>query len=165
MTDPTINYPRAASREEWLQARKALLDQEKELTRARDRLNSARRELPMVRIEEPYCFDAPTGPKSLRDLFEDRLQLVVYHFMWHWEKGQPLETPCKGCASFVDQLARGHLTTLHQRHTALAIVSRGPLAKLVPFWKRMGWKVPLYSSFHSTFNHHFGVTMDSSIAP
>jgi predicted dithiol-disulfide oxidoreductase (DUF899 family) len=94
MATSDINYPQAVSRAEWLQARLDLLNQEKELTRARDRLNTARRELPMVRITENYLFDSPDGPKSLLDLFAGRLQRIVYHFMWHWEKGQPLDTPC-----------------------------------------------------------------------
>lgn len=47
MTTSDISYPEAVSRPEWLQARLNLLNQEKELTRARDRLNTARRELPM----------------------------------------------------------------------------------------------------------------------
>lgn len=34
------------SREEWLEARKSLLQQEKELTRQRDRVNAARLALP-----------------------------------------------------------------------------------------------------------------------
>jgi predicted dithiol-disulfide oxidoreductase (DUF899 family) len=75
-----------------------LLDQEKEVTRARDLLNTARRELPMVHIKEKYIFDSPDGPKSLLDLFAGRLQLIVYHFMWHWEKGEPLDNPCPGCS-------------------------------------------------------------------
>jgi predicted dithiol-disulfide oxidoreductase (DUF899 family) len=164
MTNPDIDYPPTVSRAEWLKARVALLAQEKELTKARDRLNAARRELPMVHITKSYVFESTDGTKSLIDLFEGRHQLVVYHFMWHWEKGQPLDTPCKGCAGFADQLARGHLTTLHQRNTALALVTRAPMGKVVPFNARMGWKVPMYSSFGTHFNHDFGVTMDSSVA-
>jgi predicted dithiol-disulfide oxidoreductase (DUF899 family) len=41
------------SPEEWLAARKDLLVKEKEATRARDRVNSDWRRLPMVRIDEP----------------------------------------------------------------------------------------------------------------
>ena len=87
MATSDINYPQVVSRAEWLQARLNLLDQEKEITRARGRLNTARRELPMVSITGKYVFDSPDGPKSLLDLFAGRIQLIVYHFMWHWEKG------------------------------------------------------------------------------
>ena len=41
---------RIVSREEWVAARKALLAQEKEFTRLRDRLSTDRRALPWVRI-------------------------------------------------------------------------------------------------------------------
>jgi hypothetical protein len=42
-----MDDPRVVSRDEWLAARRQLLAQEKELTRRRDALNTARRELPM----------------------------------------------------------------------------------------------------------------------
>jgi predicted dithiol-disulfide oxidoreductase (DUF899 family) len=43
--------PEVVSYDDWLTARQHLLVREKELTRARDALNAARRRLPMVRIE------------------------------------------------------------------------------------------------------------------
>ncbi len=165
MTNPDINHPRAVSRAEWLKERVKLLAQEKEMTKARDRLNAARRELPMVRVDQQYTFEGPGGRVSLGDLFAGRPQLLVYHFMWHWENGQPLDEPCKGCSSWADQLARGHFTSLHQRNTSLVIITRGPLSKVTPFRARMGWKFPLYSSSGTRFNHDFGVTVDSTVAP
>jgi len=50
------NLPAVVSRDEWTAARNELLRKEKELTRARDRLNAERRRLPMVRIDKPYSF-------------------------------------------------------------------------------------------------------------
>ena len=44
-------FPEVVSRERWLEARLRLLAEEKNATRRRDALNSARRRLPMVRIE------------------------------------------------------------------------------------------------------------------
>lgn len=165
MTTTDINHPRVASREEWLKARLDLLAQEKELTRARDRINTARRDLPMVRIDEPYTFESPDGPKALLDLFDGRQQLIIYHFMWLWEKGEPLDEPCKGCSSFADQIARGHLTTLRSRQTNLVLVSRAPLTKITPFKRRMGWDIPWYSSAGTSFNREFGVTIDPAVPP
>jgi hypothetical protein len=95
-TETETNFPNVVSRTEWLKARLELLEKEKTLTRTRDQINTARRELPMVRVDENYVFDSTDGPKSLSDLFEGRLQLVVYHFMWHWENGQALDDPCPG---------------------------------------------------------------------
>ncbi|HTL68052.1 MAG TPA: DUF899 domain-containing protein [Lacunisphaera sp.] len=165
MSSSEINYPRAVTRGEWLEARRALLEREKALTRERDRLNTARRELPMVRVEQDYVFAGPDGPRPLRDLFAGRLQLIVYHFMWHWDKGQPLDTPCAGCSGWADQLSRGIFNGLHSRNTTLVLVSRAPLEKILPFKQRMGWTVPWYSSAGSSFNYDFNVTIDESIAP
>lgn len=165
MTATDIAYPRVATRAEWLQARRDLLAREKELTKARDRINTARRELPMVRLDADYRFEGPDGPVRLADLFAGRHQLIVYHFMWRWQDGQPLDEPCKGCASFADQIARGHLTTLRARHTAFVLVSRAPWAKIAPFQRRMGWRLPWFSSAGTSFNHDFGVTLDPAVAP
>lgn len=51
-----MNLPTVVSREEWLVARKELLAKEKAATRAKDALNTKRRELPMVRVEKDYVF-------------------------------------------------------------------------------------------------------------
>lgn len=156
MTTPKIEYPRVVTRGEWLEARKRLLVQEKELTQARDRLNADRRRLPMVLMEEPYVFHGPDGERSLLELFEGRLQLIVYHFMWLWADGVPLDRGCANCSGFVDELARGHLQHLHGRSTTLALISRAPIEKIVPFRERMGWSIPWYSSFGSRFNFDLG---------
>jgi predicted dithiol-disulfide oxidoreductase (DUF899 family) len=165
MTPTDITYPRSATRTEWLQARLALLEREKAHTRERDLINTARRDLPMVRVEQDYVFDSPDGPKTLTELFAGRRQLMVYHFMWHWEKGQALDEPCRGCAGWADQLSRGIFNGLQSRHTTLALVSRAPLAKILPFNQRMGWKLPWYSSGGNSFNFDFNVTIDASVAP
>ena len=69
------------SREDWLVARKALLANEKQVTRARDRLNAERLALPWVRVDKGYVFETRAGRKSLAELFEGRSQLMIYHFM------------------------------------------------------------------------------------
>lgn len=50
MSRTTLTLPEVVTREEWRAARVALLEREKELTRARDELNAERRRLPMVGI-------------------------------------------------------------------------------------------------------------------
>ncbi len=165
MKTTNIALPEVVSRAEWLVARQELLAKEKAATRARDTLNVERRRLPMVRIEKEYIFEGPNGKASLLDLFEGRLQLIIYHFMWLWEAGQPLDRGCPSCSAWADHIARGHLTQLHARGTSLALVSRAPMAKIAPFKARMGWIVPWYSSVGSDFNHDFQVTLDESVAP
>jgi predicted dithiol-disulfide oxidoreductase (DUF899 family) len=138
------------SREEWLPLRKELLSKEKELTRLRDRLNAQRRELPWVRVEKNYVFDAPGGKVSLTDLFAGHSQLVIYHFMFgpDWKEG------CPSC-SFTSDHIDGALAHLAARDVTMVMVSRAPLAKIEAFKKRMGWRFNWVSSYGSDFNPDF----------
>ena len=69
------------SRDEWLEARQALLKKEKEFTRQKDQLFAECRALPWIRVDKNYVFDTATGKQTLADLFGDKSQLVVTHFM------------------------------------------------------------------------------------
>jgi|SRR5579862_193812 len=69
---------RTGTREEWLTARRALLDAEKEHLRRGDELARRRRELPWVAIEKEYLFDTEQGTRTLPELFDGRSQLLVY---------------------------------------------------------------------------------------
>jgi predicted dithiol-disulfide oxidoreductase (DUF899 family) len=159
MTTNELPHPPIVSRQQWLSERKKLLAQEKELTKQYDRVNAERRRLPMVRVEKNYMFEAPGGELSLKDLFEGRRQLVIYHFMFDpsWEKG------CSGCTSYANAI--GDLGMLRDRDTTFAFVSRAPLAKLEAYRERHGWNIPWYSSLGSDFNYDFHVTNDEKIAP
>ena len=85
---------------DWLEARKALLAQEKALTRQLDALRAERQQLPWVKVDKLYIFDTPGGPKTLADLFAGRSQLLVQHFMFapDWDEG------CVGCSLGSDQI-------------------------------------------------------------
>ena len=154
-----MNLPDVVSRDEWLVARKALLAEEKEFTKRRDALNTRRRELPMVLVDKPYIFTGPEGSVSLADLFEGRLQLVVYHFMFQpeWDAG------CPNCTGFVDEI--GSLEYLHGTNTTFALVSRAPYEKLAAYRAERGWNFPWYSSSGSDFNYDYHVTLDESVLP
>ena len=67
-----MNHHQIVSADEWLAARKRHLTREKELTRLRDELSAGRRELPWMKVEKEYVFDAPEGDKTLAGLFEGR---------------------------------------------------------------------------------------------
>jgi len=56
-----VNLHKIVSKAEWLVARKDLLKLEKELTHLRDEISRHRRELPWVKVEKEYVFDAPEG--------------------------------------------------------------------------------------------------------
>jgi predicted dithiol-disulfide oxidoreductase (DUF899 family) len=152
-------HPPVASQAEWRVRRIQLLEREKEAARICDGVAAERRRLPMVRIEQDYVFEGPAGKRRLRDLFEGRPQLVVYHFMFDpaWEKG------CPGCTGYVDAL--GDLSMLAQRGTSFALVSRAPIAKLETYRKQRGWNRPWFSSYGSDFNYDFHVTLDEKIRP
>jgi predicted dithiol-disulfide oxidoreductase (DUF899 family) len=156
-----MSLPQIVSRDEWLAARKDLLAKEKELTRRRDALSVERRNLPMVQVDKEYVFEGPDGPASLLDLFDERLQLMIQHFMFDpgWEDG------CPGCTAGADEIARGLLDHLHIRDTSFALVSRAPLEKLERYKAKKGWDLRWYSSYGSDFNYDFGVTVDESVAP
>jgi|GEM_PF-2777953 len=50
-----MSLPDVVSREQWRQARRRLLAQEKELTRSHDALNASRRRLAMVKVDQEYA--------------------------------------------------------------------------------------------------------------
>jgi predicted dithiol-disulfide oxidoreductase (DUF899 family) len=148
--------PTIVSRAEWRKARNKLLVKEKAETRRRDALAAERRRLPMVRVDKDYIFTGSKGKLRLQDLFEGRRQLILYHFMFApGVEGWPT-AGCPGCSMVVDNV--GHLAHLHARDTSFVLVSRAPLAKIKAYQKRMGWKVPWFSSADSDFNADFGVT-------
>jgi len=141
------------SREQWLEARKAHLAREKELTHLRDQISRERRELPWVKVDKNYVFDTPSGKKSLADLFDGRSQLVVYHFMFGpgWKEG------CPNCSYLMDHVD-GMLPHLNARDVTFTAISRAPLAQIEEFKWRLGWKFPWASSNGNDFNYDYHVS-------
>ncbi len=143
----------SVSRDEWVSARKALLAKEKEFTRLRDELSRARRVLPWEKVEKDYIFDGPAGKESLADLFGDKSQLLLDHFMFgvDWEEG------CPNCSLMADHIDPA-VVHLNQRDVAFVAVSRAPLDKIAAFRKRMGWSFKWVSSSGTDFNADYGVS-------
>jgi predicted dithiol-disulfide oxidoreductase (DUF899 family) len=146
--------PPIVSRQEWETARAALLAEEKQLIRQKDRVSALRRRLPMVEITTDYQFDTGSGAESLLDLFAGRRQLIVQHFMFgaDWDAG------CQGCSMMADHI--GPLSHLYAKDTSLVLISRAPVDKLHAFRDRMGWDLPWVSSGATTFNEDFHTTVD-----
>ncbi len=144
---------KVVSREEWLEARKQFLAKEKEFTRLRDQLSQQRRDLPWVRVDKPYVFEGPNGNETLPELFGDRSQLIVYHFMFDpsWEAG------CKSCSFWADNFER-NVIHLKQRDVTLVAISRAPLSKIEAFKNRMGWTFKWVSSANGSFNYDYHVS-------
>ncbi|HTJ36994.1 MAG TPA: DUF899 domain-containing protein [Dactylosporangium sp.] len=151
--------PEIVSRNEWLAARRTLLEEEKEARRRLDRINADRRRLPMVKIDKPYRFQGPSGEASLADLFEGRPQLIVQHVMFDpsWDDA------CPSCSASIDEIAPALLRHLAARRTTFALVSRAPYDKIAGYKERRGWHVPWYSSFGDDFNFDFDVSFDESV--
>ena len=142
-----------STEEEWQEARDRLLPEEKEHTRRGDELARKRRELPWVPVEKEYVFDTEDGTRSLRDLFDGRSQLLIYHFMFgpSYEAGDPTNS------SMVDGFD-GLLPHLHARDLTMLLVSRAPLEKLLAYRRRMGWSIPWVSSAKTDFNFDLGAS-------
>jgi predicted dithiol-disulfide oxidoreductase (DUF899 family) len=142
-----------ATRDEWIAARKQLLIKEKEHTGARDELNRQRRELPWVRVEKEYVFDASTCKVTLAELFDGRSQLFVKHFMM----GPGATHQCVGCSLEVDHVD-GVLEHLRNQDVTYTAVARAPIEEIEAVRERMGWRFPWVSSYHSDFNYDFNVS-------
>lgn len=141
--------------DEWIDARKNLLEREKELTKLRDEVSRQRRALPWRKIDKPYTFHGPQGDETLGDLFDGRSQLIVYHFMFgpDWSEG------CKSCSYLADHYDPA-VVHLAARDVTLVTVSRAPLERLEAFRRRMGWGFKWVSSHGSDFNWDFHVSFE-----
>lgn len=153
MTTKNIENHKVVSRDEWLQARKQLLLKEKKLTRERDSLSAERRNLRWVKVEKEYIFDTPNGRVTLAELFGNKSQLAVYHFMFGpgWEQG------CPSCSMIADTFdgIRVHLAS---RDVSFVAISRATLSEIDVFKKRMGWSFKWISSFGTDFNYDYQVS-------
>jgi predicted dithiol-disulfide oxidoreductase (DUF899 family) len=150
-------HHRVVTPDEWLKARLELLAKEKEFTRLRDELSQHRRELPWERVEKQYVFEGTNSKETLAQLFENRSQLLVYHFMFapDWEAG------CRHCSWWMDNFER-NIEHLNHRDVTMVAISRAPLPKLEALKKRMGWTFKWLSAANSDFNHDYYVSFTSA---
>ena len=144
---------KVVSRQDWVQARRALLAREKEFTHAREEMAEKLRELPWEKVEKEYVFEGEHGKATLSDLFAGRSQLIVYHFMFgpEWTEG------CPGCSFTADHID-GPNQHLSHHDVTLMCVSHAPYSTLAAYKKRMSWHFPWVSSQDSDFNYDYGVS-------
>ena len=64
-----------------------------------------------------------TAKRVSLDLFEGRLQLIIYHFMWSVEGRQAAGRGLPELLGVCRSHRQSHLTHLHARGTSLALVS------------------------------------------
>ena len=139
--------------EQWIEARAAFLNREKQFTRARDELTRQLRELPWEAVEKDYVFNGPDGKETLAELFDGRSQLIVYHFMFgpDWDAG------CPHCSFWADNFDPV-IVHMNQRDVSMVAVSRAPYTRLAAYRKRMGWSFKWLSSAGTSFNFDYGVS-------
>jgi predicted dithiol-disulfide oxidoreductase (DUF899 family) len=154
MSESGLPLPREVSDDEWRRELRELRAEEKAVTRRLDALAARRRRLPMTPVDPGYRFLGEAGERTLCELFDDRRQLIVYHFMF----GADDDVGCPGCSWVTD--AMSHPAHLHARDVSFVLVSRAPLDKLLAYRDRMGWTFPWYSSAGTTFNDDMGATVD-----
>src|SRR3954452_964721 len=141
-----VRFPNESA--EYRRAREALLAEEIELRRHIERVAEQRRALaPGGEVKKNYAFAGEKGPLSFADLFGNKDTLVVYSYMF----GPQRERPCPMCTSLLSAWD-GDVPDIQQR-TALAIVARSPIARLVAFKRERGWHhLPLYSDISGEFS-------------
>jgi predicted dithiol-disulfide oxidoreductase (DUF899 family) len=145
--------PKTTTPVRWLTARRALLRDEKALTRLQDKVAARRRRLPWVKIGKDYALTSPKGRVNLADLFASRSQLIVQHFMLGpgWGEG------CKSCSFMMDHFVPT-VTHLAARDVSFAAISHAPIAEIQRFKQRMGWDVNWVSAHGTDFNQDFHVS-------
>jgi len=148
-----VKEHKVVSPKEWLFARKKFLVKEKKLTKLRDQLAKERRALPWEKVEQNYLFDGPEGKETLADLFGDKSQLVVWHFMLgkDWKEG------CEGCSFWADSF-NGNIVHMAAKDITMIAVSRAPMKKIEAYKKRMGWSFKWVSSQSNSFNVDYRVS-------
>jgi len=146
---------RTGTREELIAESKELRQRGHELNKQREELTAQRRALPRVKVEKTYMLDTEAGPKTLEELFDGRSQLIVYHMMF----GPTWKAACPGCTHLVDHFDPT-IPHLKARDVTLAVVSHAPIDKLAAYKRRMGWKVPVASSYEREFNDDFGASFN-----
>lgn len=135
--------PRIVTQEEWLAARRELLEQEKQHTRAGDALAAARRRLPMTPMDA-VTVAGPNGPVPLHEVFEGRRMLIVYHFMWN--NGASHDKQCEGCTHSQVAMNCAVRAYLAERDVTYAVFSSGRPDELAAYRDFMGWTMPWYST-------------------
>ena len=149
----SLKNHRVVSHKEWLAARTAFLEKEKEFTRLRDELSQKRRELPWEVVAKAYVFEGPNGKQTLAELFDGRSQLIVYHFMFDpsWDAG------CPHCSFWADSF-NANIVHMNHRDATMVAVSHAPYRKLAAYEKRMGWNFKWVSAYENDFNFDYNVS-------
>ena len=132
-------------------ARNALLAEEIELRRHIERVAAQRRALPPGgEVTKRYTFHGEHGPVTLEDLFAGKDTLVVYSYMF----GPQRERPCPMCTSIM--AGWDHKVADIEQRTALAMVARSPIDRLVAAKRARGWtQLKVYADVDGEFTRDY----------
>jgi predicted dithiol-disulfide oxidoreductase (DUF899 family) len=147
---------KVGTREEWLTARKALLERERELASLESEIVEQRRRLPWVPVEKEYRFDTEDGTRTLAELFEGRSELLAYHVMF----GPEWTAPCPGCSGLADHF-NPTVPKLNERDVTMICMSHAPIEKLAAHKQRRGWTFPYVSTYNSDFGYDFHLSFSA----
>lgn len=128
----------------WRKELEALRIREKAATRELDAIAAQRRHLPMVELP-PYILDGEDGPITLAEIFDGKSQLIVYNHMWFEGK----EWQCPGCTGFTAQFTRFNFLDAYDAR--FVIITQGPIDEALAYKRRVGNRMPWYSTANSTF--------------
>src|SRR5487761_289053 len=143
------------TRAEWQAARDELAKLEAEHAERDEEIKRKRLDLPWVRVEKEYEFDAEGGKKTLAELFDGRSQLLAYNIMFGPDYAIGA---CPGCTSLGDGLD-GSLVHLRHRDVTLLCFSRAPIERLTAYKRRMGWQFPYVSTNNTDFAFDYGLAL------
>ncbi len=141
------------SREEWLVARKNLLTREKEMTHLRDAVNAERLALPWVAIDKAMCSkrrEVRRRSPSFSSAAASSSSIISCL--------APVGRQAVLAAPFSPIISTECCSHLDHHDVTLTAVSRAPLAKILDYKKRMGWRFPWVSSFGNDFNFDYHVS-------
>ena len=141
---PIVDY------QTWRAKLDELRTREKAATRELDAIAAQRRRLPMVELPA-YTLIGADGPIRLVDVFGGRSQLIVYNHMW----SDDAEWQCGGCTGFTSQFTR--LEFLDNYDARFVVVTNGPIDEALAYRRKVGNRMPWYSSSQSPF----GADMDA----
>lgn len=116
-----------------------------------ERVAEQRRQVPLGAPLADYTLRADEDTTiKLSELFGDKDDLLVYHFMFAPDD----ELPCNMCSMWIDgfNAVASHVDD----RVEFVVVAKAPIDKLRAWAKQRGWdKIRVLSSFESTFNHDF----------
>jgi len=73
-----------------------------------------------VKVDKEDVFDSPEGKKTLGELFGDKSQLLIYHFMFgpEWEQG------CQSCSMAAGSINGNVIHAAHREVRVLVVSAR-----------------------------------------